>query len=514
MTRVSVLTTDPAGAKADAIVVATVPAPSAGRSGEHRRRAAAAVLAAGAETVDAALGGQLTQALTDLGATGRRGELHRVTTLGATTAPVVLAVGLGPDGATPRRVRAAAAVATRALKGARTAVFALPADTPELVAAQAEGAITGGYDFVEFRGRSREGRKTAVGRVQVAIADGGDRNARAALRRAVARGTAIADALTFARDLVNAPPRDLPPTALADRACSAAEAVGVSTQVLDEHALADGGYGGLAGVGQGSTRPPRLVALRWNPPAASAHVALVGKGITFDSGGLSLKPPTSMETMKDDMAGAAAVAATVVAAARLQLPVAITGWLCCAENMPSGAAIRPGDVLTMYSGTRVEVLNTDAEGRLVLADGLHRAGEDAPDAIVDIATLTGAASVALGSKIAGLMANDDAFRDRVRDAADIAGEDVWPMPLPADLRERLDSAVADIANVPPSGGRDAGMLTAGLFLSEFVPDGIPWAHLDIAGPAWNSGETSGDTTKGGTGFGVRTLLALVESYCD
>ena len=276
----------------------------------------------------------------------------------------------------------------------------------------------------------------------------------ATARAAVKRGLVVGQALTFARDLINTPPRDLPPAGLAEQARKAAEPLGVKVEVLDEKALQRKGFGGHVGVGQGSPRPPRLVALRWTPPRATAHIALVGKGITFDSGGLSLKPSTAMETMKCDMSGAAAVAAAVVAAASLKSPVAVTGWLCCAENMPSGTAIRPSDVLTMYGGTRVEVLNTDAEGRLVLADGLARAAEDKPDAIIDIATLTGAAIVALGPKIAALMANDDAFRDRVAQAAASAGEEFWPMPLPADMRDRLDSSVADLANVPPSGGRD------------------------------------------------------------
>lgn len=509
MTSVSISTAEPAATTADAIVIATRPAHDS--PGSDPKNSPYPALGVGAEPIDAALGGTLLQTLADLGATGRKNELHRLATLGATTAPIVVAVGLGPDGPTPQRIRGAAATATRALRGAENVVFAMQIDDPALVAALTEGALAGGYDFTEFRHTSLDGRPAAVTTVHLA-APGADAARQRMLRSAIARGTAVAAALDLARDLVNTPPRDLPPAELAARAGAAASTAGASVEVLDETALAAGGYGGVLGVGQGSTRPPRVVALRWSPDGATRHVALVGKGITFDSGGLSLKPPASMETMKDDMAGAAVVAATVTAAATLHVPVAVTGWLCCAENMPSGSAIRPGDVLTMLSGTRVEVLNTDAEGRLVLADGLHRACADEPDALVDVATLTGAAVVALGTKIAGLMANDDEFGARVRAAADTAGEDLWPMPLPAELRERLDSSVADIANVPPSGGREAGMLTAGIFLKEFVPDTVPWAHLDIAGPAWNGGEPNGDITKGGTGFGVRTLLALIESY--
>jgi leucyl aminopeptidase len=322
----------------------------------------------------------------------------------------------------------------------------------------------------------------------------------------------LAETAALCRDLVNTPPGDLPPATLAATAKATAEKVGLTVEVLDEKALAKGGYGGILGVGRGSGNPPRLTKISYAPPKATAHVALVGKGITFDSGGLSLKPPTSMETMKTDMAGAATVLAAVIAAARLKVPVAVTAWLPSAENMPSGTATRPGDVLTMYGGTTVEVLNTDAEGRLVLGDALARAAEESPDAIVDIATLTGAQVVALGNRVAGLMANDDGFRQTVADAAAAEGESVWPMPLPPDLRDKLDSPVADLQNVGPAGSRDGGMLVAGHFLAAFVPEGIPWAHLDIAGPSWHGGEAYGAVPKGATAFGLRTLVGIVESF--
>ena len=254
--------------------------------------------------------------------------------------------------------------------------------------------------------------------------------------------------------------------------------------------------------------PPRIVTMSWAPASPVATVALVGKGITFDSGGLNIKPSTGMVTMKCDMAGAAAVAATVLAVAELGLPVAVTGYLCLAENMPSGSAQRPSDVVVMRDGTSVEILDTDAEGRMVLGDGLCLASEKSPDWVVDIATLTGAQVVALGTEIAGVMGNDDAFRDRVVDAAGTAGEGAWPMPLPVELRAKLDTPTADIAH---KGDRDGGMLTAGLFLKEFVGEGIPWAHVDIAGPAFSTTGPKGHVPKGGTGFGVGTLLALVES---
>ncbi len=264
-------------------------------------------------------------------------------------------------------------------------------------------------------------------------------------------------------------------------------------------------------MGQGSVNPPRLVKLSYRHPRATKHLALVGKGITFDSGGLSLKPAQSMEWMKSDMGGAAAVIATVQAVARLGLAVNVTGWAPMAENMPSGTAQRPSDVLTIYGGKTVEVLNTDAEGRLILADALVAASADSPDLIVDIATLTGAQLVALGSRTSAIMANDEGLRERVFAVSRSAGEAMWPMPLPDELRKSLDSEVADLANM---GDRYGGMLVAGLFLREFIGEGIPWAHLDIAGPAYNEGEAYGYTPKGGTGAGVRTLVALAEDLAN
>ena len=280
--------------------------------------------------------------------------------------------------------------------------------------------------------------------------------------------------------------------------------------MLDRAAIEDEKLGGLLGVNRGSIEEPRFVKLTWDPPGkVRGTVALVGKGITFDSGGLSLKPTDSMIGMKGDMAGAAAVLATFTALDAVQPPVRVRGYLPLTDNMPGGDATRVGDVLRIRNGTTVEVLNTDAEGRLVLADALALATEDEPDAIVDLATLTGACMVALGTKIAGLMGNHEGFLDQVQAAADAEGEPVWPLPLPADMRAELDSEVADIKNI--SGKRWGGASIAGVFLQEFVGDGIPWAHLDIAGPA-DSAEDDGLTRKGGTGFGVRTLLHLLSSF--
>jgi leucyl aminopeptidase len=290
-------------------------------------------------------------------------------------------------------------------------------------------------------------------------------------------------------------------------ALTATENSGVKTQVWAQNELERDGFGGLLAVGKGSIHPPYLVQLSYSPAGAQTHVGLVGKGITFDSGGLSLKPRASMATMKQDMAGAAVVLHTVLAAAALKLPVQVSGWLCLAENLPSGSAVRPSDVIIQKDGHAVEVTNTDAEGRLVLADGLAAAREAGVDQVIDIATLTGAQIVALGDRIAGVMGTAN-LRRAITQAAEQAGESAWEMPLPAYLIEVFTSEVADFTNANLKSA-DAGMLSAGVFLQQFVGD-LPWAHLDIAGPAWNSHAPHGYTPKGGTGYGVRTLVSYLE----
>ena len=322
----------------------------------------------------------------------------------------------------------------------------------------------------------------------------------------------MAEAVRTARDLINTPPNDLFPESFAARATELATEVGLEVEVLDDAALAAGGYGGVLGVGQGSSRKPRLVRLRWSGGSSPrATVALVGKGITFDTGGISIKPAANMDHMTSDMSGAAAVIATTVLAARLELPVAVTATVPMAENMPSDTAYRPGDVLRMYGGRTVEVLNTDAEGRLVLADAIVRAAEDEPDYLIETSTLTGAQMVALGLRTAGVMGSEE-FRDRVAAHARGCGEDAWAMPLPEHIRPDLDSRVADLANV--TGARWGGMLVAGTFLREFVPAGLPWAHIDIAGPAFNQGKPYGYTSKGGTGVPVRTLWSVLQDIAE
>ncbi|HWH30166.1 MAG TPA: leucyl aminopeptidase [Mycobacteriales bacterium] len=500
MTTLSLTTSAAPSLQVDAVVIGVVP----GRKG--------VAVAPGGQAVADAVGKPFLAALTGLGATGKRGTVTCLATLGAIKPAVVVAVGLGADaaedGADLESLRRAAGDALRALAGsARTVGLSLvdpAAATPEQVRAVAEGALLGAYRFTAYR--TTPDLPAPVEQVQVVVDKKVAKDS--AVKDAARRAEVVARATTLARDLVNTPPSDLHPADLADRAEAEAKRVGISVEVLDHKALAKGGYGGITGVGQGSVNPPRLVHLSYRGgKRGGPKVALVGKGITFDSGGLSLKPATAMEDMKSDMGGAAAVIAATAAVAELGLAVDLDAWVPMAENMPSGTAIRPSDVLTMRGGKTVEVNNTDAEGRLILADAIVRACEDEPDVLLDAATLTGAQLVALGARTAGVMGNDDALRERVVDAAVRAGESMWPMPLPPELKKGLDSEVADLLNTGP---REGGMLTAGLFLQEFVADGVKWAHLDIAGPAYNPGEAYGYTPHGGTGAAVRTFVQVVE----
>ena len=408
-----------------------------------------------------------------------------------------IAVGLGePAALTPESLRRAAAAAARAAGFAKKLSCHLLDAAPDLeggAQAVAEGIVLAAYEYTALKSSGPRSKLTDA----VIVADKG---AKAGLER----GVTIANAVCLARDLINEPAGDLTPSRLAE---VAADVEGLSVLVLDRDEIIAAGLGGLAGVARGSEQPARLIELLYEPPAATEDtptLALVGKGITFDSGGLSLKTGTGMMTMKTDMSGAAAVIASMGAIAALGADVRVLGLCPTTENMPSGSAIRPGDVLHIRNGKTVEVLNTDAEGRLVLADGLSLAAEAGVDAIVDIATLTGAVSTALGRNIAGLMANDDGWRDEVSAASERAGEATWPLPLPPDYRRELESEVADLRNIGTSG--TAGTIIAALFLNEFT-DGVPWAHLDIAGVA-RSESSEGYTPKGGTGSSVRTLIEL------
>ncbi|ANY09703.1 aminopeptidase [Pseudonocardia sp. HH130630-07] len=494
------LSGSPASAAADALVIGLHPADGGG---------AAPVLAAGAGDVDSAFGGELAELLRTVGATGKIEQVVSLPSRGAVTAPRIVAVGLGAPatdsaagaagaagagGTAAEAVRRAAGAAARALAGTGSAVSTLGAVDAE---AAVVGAVLGGYRFDVHR--------SSADPASAPVASWAFTGTDEALVR---RAALIAGAVATTRSLVNTAPNVLVPETFAARAVALGEQAGLVTEVLDDTRLRENGYGGVSGVGQGSANPPRLVRLTWNGGGSPrARVALVGKGITFDTGGISLKPNAGMADMTSDMGGAAAVVATVVLAAQLGLPVTVTATVPMAENMPSSTAYKPGDVLTMYGGRTVEVLNTDAEGRLILADAIVRAAEDSPDYLVETSTLTGAQQVALGLRTAGVMGSDE-LRDRVARLGTAAGEDAWAMPLPEYLRSDLDSRVADIANV--SGQRFAGMLLAGMFLKEFVPDGLPWAHIDIAGPSYNTSGPRGYTTKGGTGVPVRTLIAFLE----
>jgi leucyl aminopeptidase len=326
----------------------------------------------------------------------------------------------------------------------------------------------------------------------------------------------IVAAVHACRDLVNQPANDLYPEVMTQQAKKSSKGLPIMIKVWEEKDLIAEGLGGIHAVGKGSSRPPRLVKMEYKPAGAKVSLALVGKGITFDTGGLSLKPAESMVGMKYDMTGAAAVMQALVAIASLGIKVKATAWLCLAENMPSGTATRPNDIIKIRNGKTVEVLNTDAEGRLVLADGLSMAVEQSPDYLIDVATLTGAAIISLGNRYAGLMGDEEAIK-KVEKASESVGELVWHMPLPDELRPLLDSDIADIANVK-IGNRAGGMLIGGLFLKEFVgaeqAKKPAWAHLDIAGPANNDSAAYGHTPKGATGVTVRTLIRLARDLAN
>ena len=423
--------------------------------------------------------------------------------------PRIVVVGLGSDQPSPEDLRRAAGAAVRhaaslADNDNLTVAVSLGTADSDGLTAVAEGALLGSYQYQPISAApSNGGRIAAVTVVHTS----------AAKDAAITSAAQIAvQAVVTVREWVNLPANLLYPESFAEQVRTLVRDSKTAVDVLNETALSRGGYGGLIAVGGGSSRPPRLVRLSYSPRGASFHLALVGKGITFDTGGLNLKPAEGMYTMKCDMAGAAAVFAAAHAIAELGLKVKVTAYGALAENMPSGSAYRPSDVLTIYGGKTVENGNSDAEGRLVMADALARANEDHPDLVVDVATLTGACVVALGERTAGLMASDDKTADLVLDAAKAAGEDVWQLPIPSEIRSKLDSKVADLRST--AGDRWAGALVAAAFLREFVADGTPWAHIDIAGPAFFDGKPYGYVAPGGTGVGVRTLIALARQLAS
>ena len=449
--------------------------------------------------------GSIVEALEDLGATGAADEVIKLP--GEITKLIVL-TGLGSGEVTHETLRRAAGAAARSLLGHKSASFALPHRTIEEFAAIAEGALLGSYAFDEFRGSTKSDRKPPLSEVEIHSKFANEKRASEYLKRA----KVIAKYTHLVRDLVNTPPSHLNPASFVAKCQPLARKLGLKVDVLNEEQLRKAGYGGIIGVGQGSANPPRLLHISYRPRGAKKRFAYIGKGITFDTGGLALKPAQGMEAMKSDMSGAAAVSAAILAIAELKLPIEIDAWAPLAENMVSDTATRPSDIITIYGGKTVEVLNPDAEGRLILADALVRAAEVGKkkgklDGIVDVATLTGAQVVALGTRTSAVMTNNEKFREEFLATVERTGENFWPMPLPEELRASLDSPVADIANI---GERMGGMLVAGLFLKDFVAPDLPWLHLDIAGPAYNEAKPHGYTTVGGTGVALRTLLAFAE----
>ncbi|MEU4241073.1 leucyl aminopeptidase [Actinoplanes sp. NPDC026619] len=502
----SLVDSDPAELAVDAIVIGLHSQPDDG---------GALLPAAGAESIAAAFDGKLTSTLALLGASGAPGEVTKLATLGTIAAPLIVAVGLGdePSGSAPEpeKLRRGTGAAVRALAGSATVALALPLpddeDAPGVLRAILEGALLGGYKFAGYKTKPQPNRREPVAALQVHVPDAADEAARAE----VIRAGVVAGSVRLARDWVNMPPNALRPPEFADLVVGAAREAGLEVEVLDFDELKAGGYGGIVAVGQGSEALPRLVKLSYTPAGVESpkRVALVGKGITFDTGGISIKPAAGMWEMKSDMAGAAAVGAAMLAVAALKPGVAVSGYLAMAENMPSGSAYRPGDVITMFNGKRVEVFNTDAEGRMVLGDAIARACADGTDYVLEASTLTGGQVIALGKKIAGLMGSEPAT-ELIRAAGDKVGEPAWPMPLPDEVRKGMESDIADICQTNSSLDRAGHMLQGGIFLREFVADGVEWAHIDIAGPGYNTGEASGYLTKGGTGVPIRTLLQAID----
>lgn len=485
MIEVSTTTESPASVPADALVVSAV------RSDDE------VLLSPEAEAVDEASGGALRA---HLDATGFEAKLREVTKLAAPgcAAPLVVLVGLGDhtDDGKDASLRRTAGVAARAVDDRATVAVAMGELDSTATAALVEGWMLGAYRFVDFKSEPE------LAKTERLVVVGGD-------PAAARRGALSARATWTARDLSNRPAGNLTPTALAAEAIRLGEAAGLRVEVWEPDRIEQERLGGLLTVAAGSAEEPRLIRLEYEPEGdPAATIALVGKGITFDSGGLSIKPADGMMTMKTDMSGAAAVLAAMSVLGELQPRVRVLAFVPATENLPSGTAVKPGDVFTARNGKTVEVLNTDAEGRLILADGLSLAAEAEPDAIVDLATLTGACVVALGQDIAGLFAADDELAGRIEAAASAAGEDVWRLPLHKPYRKRLDSEIADLRNIATGSG--AGATTAALFLQEFTDD-TPWAHIDIAGPS-RVESTDGHIVKGSSGFGAALLVELLARW--
>ncbi|MGH2706950.1 MAG: leucyl aminopeptidase [Actinomycetota bacterium] len=473
------VTTTAGATAADAVVVGATKGPKLGP---------------GATEVDQALGGALSAHLERVRFKAEEGSAEAIPTFGRLPAHSILILGLGSeDAVTPEQIRRAAGTAARKTAAYRSVALDLGNGIPGALGATVEGYLLGAYQFTRYKSNPEPSLTDRV----LLLGEGDDEEVR--------RSEVTAEATNWARDVVNEPAGARGPSEFAELARARAEAGGVGIEVLDESALAESGMHGILSDGQGSVRPPRFVILRYEPESATGFVGAVGKGITFDSGGLSLKPADAMETMKTDCSGAAAVVAAVTALPRLQPRIRVTAAIPLAENMPGGSAIKPGDVIRHYGGHTSEVLNTDAEGRLVLADALAWMAEQQPEAMIDFATLTGGMVVALGRKVSGFFANRPELAGQIRDAAHRSGERVWEMPIIDDLRREMDSEVADIKN---TGQRAGSPIFGAIFLADFVGD-VPWVHVDIAGPA-RCEEEEHYLRKGGTGVGTRLLIEWIE----
>ncbi|BAF55085.1 hypothetical protein cgR_2085 [Corynebacterium glutamicum R] len=444
---------------------------------------------------------QQADILTQLEAVGAKATANSITRVPGTDVAPVIAVGLGKadllDDETLRRASGTAARSLGGFENVATTIGDLG------LAAAVTGFGLGSYSYAGLRKETEESKDktTTVTFISTSKDD----------KDVFVEAQIIVESVLLARDLVNTPSSHLYPESYSVIASNEASKHGLQTTILDEKQLADKGFGGILAVGNGSSRKPRLLRVDWKPRKAKKSIALVGKGITFDTGGISIKPGASMENMISDMGGSASVLATIIAAARLNLSINVSAFLPMAENMPSGDAFRPGDVITHFGGITSEILNTDAEGRLILADAIAYASEDKPDYLIDAATLTGAQLVALGLRTSGVMGTDE-FRDSVAKTGREVGEQAWAMPLPEELDEQVKSPVADLRNVTNS--RFAGMSAAGRYLQEFVGADIEWAHVDIAGPAYNTAGEFGYTPKRATGQPVRTFVQVLKDLSE
>ncbi|HLQ29835.1 MAG TPA: leucyl aminopeptidase [Ktedonobacteraceae bacterium] len=488
----------------DALVVGAARAKKAGQDAKE------VVLSETAKAVDTVLGGLITRICADGEFKGSLGEMATVYTMGKLAARRVVVVGLGTlEALNAQALRKASAIAARHLQqtGAHQIALALSWEDAAIEAesgaqAQVEGTLLGLYTFKKYQKSDDNGNGSGITKTWLISSGKANQNT---LEQGIRRGSALAEAANFARDLVNEPPNVLTPTELANRANTMAKQSGLECEILDRPQMQELGMGGLLGVAQGSAEPPKFIILRYHgaPKSSEKGMALVGKGITFDSGGISLKPGEGMEKMKGDMAGAAAVIGAMQAIAALKPKVNVTALVSTTENMPSGTAYRPGDILRIMNGKTIEIVNTDAEGRLVLADALSYAAKEGLSPIIDVATLTGAVVVALGNTMAGVFSNDAQLTDEIIAAGKSAGEKFWPMPMDEEYGEQIKSEVADIKQ---TGGRGAGSVTAAKILEHFVGD-AKWAHLDIAGTSFVDSKKP-HQEMGATGMAVRTLAEL------